>query len=160
MTQLSEHFQQSEFERDAVLPFDCIPIFQMLCANVLEPIRDYAGPLLITSGYRPPEANAAAHGVPNSQHIATPHECAADFEAVNSHDLRHIFDWIRLKSGLPIDQLILEHQQNGGPDVIHVSYVIEGARREALEGATANQSANMRATFNGPEEAQNFIWTA
>ena len=35
-----------------------------------------------------------------------------------------------------------------------------GMTPPALEGATANQSAYMRATFNGPEEAQNFSWTA
>lgn len=157
---LSEHFQQSEFERDAVLPFGCIPIFQMLCANVLEPIRTYAGPMLITSGYRPPDANAAAHGVPNSQHIATPADCAADFEVVGTHDLRHLFDWIRKKSGLPIDQLIFEHQKNGGPDILHVSYVIEGPRREALEGSTANASTYMHTDFNGPETAADYSWTA
>lgn len=161
MPLFSPNFQQSEFERDAVLPFECIPIFQMLCQNVLEPIRSHVGgPLTITSGYRPPEANAAAHGVSNSQHIATNEHCAADFVVPGMRDLRGLFDWIRLKSGLSVDQLILEHEENGGPDVMHCSYMIEGPRRMALEGSTANQSKYITATFNGPEDAERFAWTA
>lgn len=162
MMQLSQNFSQSEFERDAPLPPECIPIFTMLCTNVLEAIRTHVGgPLIITSGYRPPEANAAAHGVSNSQHIATSHDCAADFEVPGVTDLRGLFDWIRLKSGLACDELILEHQTDcKGPDIIHVSYVIEGARREALEGSTENRSGYMRASFNDPQQAQDYNWTA
>jgi hypothetical protein len=159
--QLSPNFSQSEFERDASLPPDCVPVFTMLCLNVLEAIRSHVGvPMVITSGYRPPEANAAAHGVANSQHIATSAYCAADWQFQGLHDLRSVFDWIRLKSGLSIDQLILEHQENGGADVIHTSYVIEGPRREALEGSTANQSAYMHPGFNDPAQAANYNWTA
>jgi hypothetical protein len=155
---LSQHFSQSEMERDAPLPPECVPVFTMICERVLEPIRAHVGqPLIITSAYRPPAANAAAHGVANSQHIATASDCAVDFSVGGVPDLRALYDWIRLKSGLPIDQLILEHNP-GKSDIVHVSYVIEGPRREALEGEVANLAPYKHAPFNSPEEAANQAW--
>lgn len=158
---LSANFEQSEFEREAPLPAECVSSYTMLCSNILEPIRAHVNqPLVITSGYRSPEGNASAHGVSNSQHIATKTYCAADFKIMAMHDLRGLFDWIRLKSGLACDQLILEHQSDGGPDVIHCSWVINLPRLQALEGSTANQSSYMRAGFNTSEQAERYSWTA
>lgn len=161
MTQLSANFSQSEFERESPLPADCVSSYTMLCSNILEPIRAHIGqPLVITSGYRSPDGNAVAHGVSNSQHIATKYECAADFKVIALHDLRGLFDWIRLKSGLAIDQLILEHQKSGGPDILHVSWVLNLPRLDAREGSTENQSGYMRAGFNTAEQAEQYVWTA
>lgn len=158
---LSANFDQSEFELEAPLPAECVSSYTMLCSNILEPIRAHVNqPLIITSGYRSPEGNASAHGVSNSQHIATKTYCAADFKIMAMHDLRGLFDWIRLKSGLAVDQLILEHQSDGGPDVIHVSWVINLPRLQALEGSTANQSSYMRAMFNTSEQAEQYVWRA
>ena len=139
---LSDHFARGEFELDGPMPDAIVGIYRTLCVEILEPIRAHAGsPIEITSGYRSPQANAAAHGVSTSQHVATPNYCAADF-AVAGADMRALFDWIRSASGLPFDQVILEH--GAAIDVIHISYSRAYARREALEGATQNRTAYTR----------------
>lgn len=122
------------------MPDPAVSAYRELCLQILEPVREkIAAPMAITSGYRPPAANTAVHGVKNSQHIATALYCAADFRVEGLKDLRPIFDWLRLESGLPYDQLILEH--GAGGDIIHVSWAKAFQRREALEGATHNYTA-------------------
>lgn len=134
---LTEHFTQDEFEHDAKLPEDCIGSYRNLCETILEPIRVHiAEPMRILSGYRCPDANLAAGGVRNSQHMATSEFCAADWW-VPVLDMRGIFNWIRIQSGLNWDQLILEHGEH--TDIIHTSWSTT-PRREALEGATANRT--------------------
>lgn len=134
---LSPHFNQSEFEKDAPIPEPCIPVLTELCTFILEGVREQFGPLIITSGYRPPEANAEAHGQSNSEHIYDPAWAAGDFysELVPS---RSMFDWMRNNATLPFHQLILEHSANGS-SVVHVSRNrrMEGIR-SVLEGATHN----------------------
>ncbi|MGH7936118.1 MAG: D-Ala-D-Ala carboxypeptidase family metallohydrolase [Chthoniobacterales bacterium] len=137
--QLSLHFVRNEFEHDGPMPAECVDTYKYLCSVILEPIRaKFNSSITVTSGYRDPAANAATHGVAHSQHEATANYCAADF-AIGGQDMRAAFDWIRLESGLPFDQLILEHGASG--DIIHISWAKAFQRREALEGATHNQSA-------------------
>jgi Peptidase M15 len=138
---LTPHFDQSEFEIDAPLPAECVPIYTSLCDKLLEPLRvHYNEAITITSGYRTPASNDQAHGVSHSQHVATANYCAADWY-LGSHrgDMRPVFDLIRGTPALAYDQLILEHGTGG--DIIHASWSRVYNRREALEGATANQSA-------------------
>ena len=138
---LSEHFDQSEFELDGALPETCVSVFQKLCSSLLEPIRSQFNlPITVTSGYRSPAANAAAHGVPNSEHVASADTCAADWYIVGQ-DMRAVFDWIRLSSGLRWGQVILEHGTHN--DIIHLS-VNPRLQRDALEGATANRTGYQR----------------
>lgn len=158
--QLSEHFDQGEFENDGPIPPECIPVFQQLCQLVLEPIRAHLGrPILITSGYRSPEANKAAHGVPNSEHVASPEWCAADFTFNTTFgqlvSVRAAFDWIRNNPTIPFHQVILEHGATGS-SIIHISYNTENIDdRSALEGATHNASAYTKwdcVAFELPDE--------
>lgn len=136
--QLTPNFAQAEFEKDGPMPQACVASYRSLCANILEPIRLHLGqPLRITSGYRTPASNAAAGGVPISQHCATDQFCAADWW-VPTADMRQVFDWVRLESGLIFDQLILEHD-GGNLCIIHTSWSTT-PRRMALEGQTANKS--------------------
>ena len=139
--QLTPSFAQAEFELDGPMPDACVDTYRQLCEKLLEPLRMHYGEMVvITSGYRPPEANDDAHGVKHSQHIATATYCAADFYLPSYHgNMRPVFDLVRSSSGLEFDQLILEH--GGIGDIIHVSWSRAYNRREALEGATANQSA-------------------
>ena len=139
--QLSDHFSQAEFEMDAPLPPECVYPYTRLCELLLEPIRiHFNAPVMVTSGYRTNASNDAAHGVAHSQHVATGQYCAADWYIDGMQkDMRIAFDLIRQSPGLIFDQLILEHGENG--DVIHSSWSRAYNRREALEGATANQSA-------------------
>jgi len=142
---LSDHFDQREFEMDGPIPAECIPVFQALAQKVLEPVRWFVGrPISITSGYRSPEANKAAHGVPNSEHVATPEYCAADFTFDTRYgtilSIRAAFDWIRSNPSIPFHQVILEHGA-AGSSIIHISYNDSKIdERSALEGATHNAS--------------------
>lgn len=146
---LTSNFNREEFEHDGcVMPDeDIVAAYQALCSELLEPIRAaFPEPFYITSGYRSSEANQRIGGVPESQHIATGSFAAADFylKSYRSH-MQPVFDWIRM-SQLPYDQVILEHGKNG--DVIHISWA-KKYRREALEGATFNQSA-YQARYSAP----------
>lgn len=134
---LTEHFDRREFEKDGPMPEECVPTYRSLCVQILEPVRAEFGPVVVTSGYRDPADNAAAHGVAHSQHEATAEYCAADFTILGVY-ARRVFDWIR-GGQLPFDQVILEHGLNN--DIIHVSWTSGSPRREALEGDTANRSA-------------------
>lgn len=100
-----------------------------LCQLVLEPARELAGPLRITSAYRSPAVNARVGGASKSAHMDGR---AADIQAVKVSDAV-LFDLIR-HSDIPFDQLILE------PGWVHVAVARMGetpreqvlkARREA-----------------------------
>lgn len=128
----------AEFEHGVPIPDDCIPMFVFLCEKVLEPTRAFAGvPLDITSGYRDEQSNALAHGVSDSEHIATPRRCAADF-LPRGRSVREVFDWMRLNPSLPFHQLIYETDSRGEA-VIHVSVNLDKPGvRSVLSGATHN----------------------
>lgn len=138
--QLSPHFALEEFQHNDPIPPDCVEIFRALCIQLLEPARSFAGtPLVITSGYRSPAANAAAHGIQDSEHIATPRYCAADFYLENQA-VRALFDWMRLDPHLPYHQLILEAGANGS-SIIHVSINLDKPGvRSVLEGFVHNSA--------------------
>jgi hypothetical protein len=139
MVELSTHFTTEEFDMDGPIPAECLPIFVRLCQEIMEPAREQFGvPFAITSGYRSIEANAEAHGQPNSEHLATKDWCACDF--LVSTGVRPIFDWMRTNKVLPFHQLILEHGTNGST-IIHVSInSLKPGVRSVLEGATHNTS--------------------
>jgi hypothetical protein len=118
---LSPHFAQSEFELDGPMPLDAVGAYTILCTTILEQVRARFGPIVITSGYRPPAANAAAHGQPNSEHMATKAFCAADFKIVSlKGDMRTVFDAMRNDPTLPWHQLILKKKQAVTPSFTSV----------------------------------------
>lgn len=140
MAQLTDHFSEQELGVEgAEERIHCNA--QYLCQNILEKIRaQYSLPVHVTSGYRPELRNEAAHGVSNSEHLYEDDHAAADF-TLPGIALQRVFDWIRLLSGLPFRQVILEYQ-NGAPDCIHISARSGGNdKRQALIGQTHNASA-------------------
>lgn len=91
----------------------------------------------VTSGYRPPYANVAAHGSAKSEHMATPDWAATDFKIVSmERDMRPVFDYIR-NSQIKFHQVILEHGNNG-TDIVHISINKTALGRQALEGHENN----------------------
>ena len=148
---LSMHFALSEFTGSGTArranivnepPEDVVALARVFCSEILEPIRERFGIVVITSGYRCPALNALVHGVATSDHQWTTERIAADFYTPQA-DLQQVFDWIRLESKLPFDQVIREHSSGRGGDCIHISYRAE-PRRMAMVGATHNQSGYER----------------
>jgi zinc D-Ala-D-Ala carboxypeptidase len=147
MVQLSQNFALDEFQKNEPIPAVAIPTFAVLATQILEPVRAFLQePLLITSGYRSPEANVAAHGQPNSEHVATADYCAADFYC-GLVPARTIFDYMRNNSMIPFHQLILEHGANGS-SIVHVSYNrLKVGVRSVLEGATHNSEPYIKCDY-------------
>lgn len=90
-------------------------------AELLEDVRSLLGfPIIVTSGYRSPELNAAVGGVPNSAHITGR---AADFICPGYGDPLAVCRAIE-RSGIVYDQLIFEYQ-----DWTHIAWA-EAPRME------------------------------
>lgn len=112
---LSNNFSLAEFERsqtaarmglDNSAPEWAVGNLQRLCQTILQPLRDEAGPIYLSSGYRGEQLNQCIGGSPTSQHC---YGQAADIHAagLSPHDLCRTI--IRL--ALPFDQLILEFHE-------------------------------------------------
>ena len=98
----------------------------LLVDNVLDPIRDrFCTPVIITSGYRCPKVNKLVGGVNNSQHMSG---CAADFHVRGFNPLMMYEVFSDIYNTMEFDQLIFYRSKN----IIHVSYVKNGNRHEAL----------------------------
>jgi len=135
MIRLSEHFNLEEFGKG--IPAVCVPVFGIMCVEILEPIREYVEQAIyISSGYRSPEENASpeVHGQKDSEHMATADYCAVDFFCPN---VSKVFDWLRNNETLPYHQLILEKGKLGY--IIHISFNrLKPGVRSVLFGATHN----------------------
>ena len=89
-----------------------------LCVHILQPLRDYIGPLNISSGYRCPRLNSVIGGSKNSQHMTGQ---AGDIKGIGRISNKMVYDTI-LKLKLPFDQLIWEFGNDINPAWVHVSY--------------------------------------
>lgn len=150
---LSEHFNLSEFTKHGEPPADALSLAAQFCREVLEPIRAKFGPVSITSGYRPPKANATAGGITDSQHVWTELRAAADFQ-VPGHHPEAVFEWICRESGLPVDQVILEYGANAASDCddcIHASFRKGPPRQMAMIGETHGAGGYRQVPFIQPE---------
>jgi zinc D-Ala-D-Ala carboxypeptidase len=116
-----------------------VTALRLLCANVLEPVRQhFRRPVIVNSGFRSPRVNRAIGGAATSQHVLGE---AADIEipGVANGDLA-----IFIRDHVPFDQLILEAYTPGAPSSgwVHVSYRDNRLRREVLT-ATPRKGAGM-----------------
>ena len=107
---------------------------QALTDNILQPVRNKFGPVIVTSGYRSPESNTAIGG------STTSHHCfgyAADFEVLNM-DNRELAIYIRDELA-EFTQLILEFY-NGEPDSgwVHCSYDAADLKCQTLTAKRVN----------------------
>ena len=107
---------------------DQIAKLQLLCENILQPVRDHFGRVKVTSGFRSEDLCLAIGSSRNSQHAKAE---AADFECVGV-DNAEVADWIKMN--LETDQLILEYYTPGEPNSgwIHASYIPYQPRRQFL----------------------------
>ena len=106
---------------------DAVDNLDRLVTNVLDKLRDEWGrPIIVTSGYRCKELNAAVGGAHYSQHLKgqATDIVSDDFEAFR----RFVRRWCKDNE---FDQCIFEH--GGGKQWIHISYVEGRNRRQVLD---------------------------
>lgn len=134
MKYATQHFAWSELTLGRCDPFDPKSVHeQTVCYNllavalqILQPLREALGPIAVTSGYRTPIANERAGGSNTSQHVVGE---AVDFRLSDGDNM----DAVRflVSTGVPFDQLILEHWSHGVPRILHASHKrAESNRRE------------------------------
>lgn len=101
---------------------------KFLCDNVLEPLREQFGPIIIGSGFRCPALNIAVGGVKNSQHKSGE---ACDIHLPSIEVGKKYFEFLKK---LPIfDQLIWERDNPRSNHYwIHVSIKRSGKNRKQV----------------------------
>lgn len=135
--QLSPHFKLVEFTRSATAQArhidntpdeEQIKNLKFLCDNVLEPLREQFGPIIIGSGFRCPALNTAVGGVKDSQHKSGE---ACDIHLPSIEVGKKYFEFLKK---LPIfDQLIWERNNPRSNHYwIHVSIKRSGKNRKQV----------------------------
>lgn len=117
---------------------EVIQNLQVLCENVLQPLRDaYKRGIKVNSAYRSPDVNAAVGGVRTSDHCKGQ---AADIEipgVPNAEVAQYLAD------NFDFTQVILEGYKKNIPDSgwVHVSYNPNNLKREVLTATFVNGKA-------------------
>jgi hypothetical protein len=135
--QLSENFFLAEFVRsDTALRrgIDNTPDIQQimnlkfLCENILQPLRDKFGPIVISSGFRSFALNRAVGGSASSQHMLGE---ACDIRIPSIEVGKEYFEFLKV---LPVfDQLIWERlSPKSSVYWIHVSIKRRGNNRKQV----------------------------
>ena len=135
--QLSPHFDLVEFTRsdtaqsrhiDNTPNQTQIENLRFLCVQVLEPLREKFGPIIIGSGFRSEKLNAAVGGVKNSQHKTGE---ACDIHLPSNEVGKEYFEFLKT---LPcFDQLIWERNSPKSSRFwIHVSIRRKGTNRKQV----------------------------
>lgn len=92
-----------------------------LARDILQPVRDaYGHPIVVTSGYRCPQLNAAVRGSKTSQHMAGEAADIICHETPKAELFRVIERMVR-EGRLQVGQLIWEYGTRQEPRWIHVS---------------------------------------
>jgi hypothetical protein len=124
--------QAARLGRVIEAPENIVENLRLLCANVLQPLRDYIGvPLVIWSGYRPKWLNDSTPGSSKtSDHMIG---CAADIHCETLSPYRIAQAAINLR--LPFKQCILEYGE-----WTHLSYdpTVQIPKREVLTAKVVN----------------------
>ena len=140
---LSAHFSLNELTKsdtatrhdiDNTPTMQVIENLQDLVDNVLQPLREKFGPVVVTSGYRSPAVNTKIGGSTTSDHC---HGYAADFEVLGM-DNRELALYIR--DSLQFKQLILEFYRDGVPDSgwVHCSFQKDANKGQVLTAKKVN----------------------
>lgn len=105
---------------------EAIQCIDDLVTNVLDRLRsEWGRPIIVTSGYRCKELNAAVGGARNSQHLKGQ---AADIVSDDFDEFRRfVRRWCKDNE---FDQCIFEH--SGGKEWIHISFDRGRNRRQML----------------------------
>jgi zinc D-Ala-D-Ala carboxypeptidase len=136
---LSKNFNLAELIKTNVRQFDNMPNMtaidnlQLLVDNVLQPVRDHFGPVVVTSGYRSPEVNKAIGGSASSDHCKG---MAADFEVFGVPN-KVVAEWVR--DNCKFRQLILEFPgANPNDGWVHAAFNKDDLKGQVLTAKKIN----------------------
>lgn len=105
-----------------VVPIDAYGVMNKLFGEIMQPLRDFVGPIKVNSGYRCKELNDKIGGSPFSQHIYSNQRGAAcDFVHANGEFTTPELINCILHLRLEFDQLILEYPRSHTGGWLHVS---------------------------------------
>lgn len=104
---------------------EAVEHLQRLARQVLQPIRDRFGPVVITSGFRGAELNRLVGGSPRSHHRLGQ---AADLRPLRQ-EVRLVEVLCYVFHSLPFDELVAEYLPHGW---VHVAYGGAGEPRRRL----------------------------
>lgn len=97
---------------------------KILAVEILQPLRNAVGQIVVSSGYRSERVNKIVGGATTSQH------CKGEAVDIICKNNRQAF--IYIANNLPFDQLIWEYGNDKAPSWIHVSYKRTGNRKQIL----------------------------
>ena len=124
---------------------------RILATTLLQPLRNYVGPIRVTSGFRSVALNSAIGGSNKSQHT----KCeAVDLQHITrgKSDNLKIFNAL-ISLGIEYDQCILEFggatetEDSKCPDWIHISYSLDYNRHQIL---VAYKDKNNKTKYRKP----------
>ena len=98
---------------------------KLLAVEILQPLRNAVGQIVVSSGYRSERVNKIVGGSTTSQH------CKGEAADIICKNNRAAF--IYIANNLPFDQLIWEYGNEKAPSWIHVSYKRVGNRNQILK---------------------------
>lgn len=136
--QISKNFTLAELTKTSIRGLENDPdeaqlaALKVLVENVLQPLRDKIGPIMINSAFRSEKVNKKIGGAPSSQHTKGE---AADIEtpAMSNYELAKY-----IIANFDFDQIILEFASNEDPRAgwVHVSFKEKGNRKSVLTAQT------------------------
>jgi zinc D-Ala-D-Ala carboxypeptidase len=134
LNELTKSDTATRHDIDNTPTMQVIENLQDLVDNVLQPLREKFGPVVVTSGYRSPAVNTKIGGSTTSDHC---HGYAADFEVLGM-DNRELALYIR--DSLQFKQLILEFYRDGVPDSgwVHCSFQKDANKGQVLTAKKVN----------------------
>ena len=134
LNELTKSDTATRHDIDNTPTMQVIENLQDLVDNVLQPLREKLGPVVVTSGYRSPAVNTKIGGSTTSDHC---HGYAADFEVLGM-DNRELALYIR--DSLQFKQLILEFYRDGVPDSgwVHCSFQKDANKGQVLTAKKVN----------------------
>lgn len=132
--QISKNFTLAELTKTEVRNVDNTPnatqleAIKQLVNNLLQPLRNRVGPIVISSCFRGEAVNKKVGGSKTSQHMSGE---AADIESTSKSNYelaKYIAD------NFEFDQLILEFASKDDPRAgwVHISYKATGNRKQIL----------------------------
>lgn len=130
--------------REQFVPNDTIVAnLKLLCEQLLQPIRDEVGVLIVTSGYRCKRLNGIVSKEPNSSHTFGQ---AADIVLPDRRNKRLVSAIAKLTKSRVIypGKVILEYGTPSSPQWVHISYGNPASNRWLKYDGASYQSVDYR----------------